>query len=267
MQDWLASLVKVVETQAEATASVIALNQYIVSDHFVEHCGQVASNAVSAFVLGPFCTNEKQLFFWRRLLLRCFDEIVNSVCEGQNSAAKTTNTGTKACFGVDTAAGALNHRSLLVHKVRLSDSEKKKQTVPLYSNTEAGKFVTRYAELNAHQQCTGYVDGDRYWLWKINAKTLWVLLKAHATTVSPVTRFARVRVVSVVMGDKLMCSCGFFQRHGFPCRHMYMAMREIRVSDFDIRWHLNYFWKYGKEGHQAYTDEVDRIRRSGRAWV
>ena len=80
----------------------------------------------------------------------------------------------------------------------------------------------------------------------------------------PVTRFARVRELRVVMGDKLTCSCGFFERHGFPCRHMYMALREIRVTDFDVRWHLRYFWDYGKEGCQAYTDAVDHIRGVGK---
>ena len=43
--------------------------------------------------------------------LRCFDEYVNSIVEGQNGAVKTTNTGTKATYNLDTAVRCLNFRA------------------------------------------------------------------------------------------------------------------------------------------------------------
>jgi hypothetical protein len=126
--------------------------------------------------------------FHHRVSLRCFDEYVNSVCEGQNSAAKTTNTGTKAIHGIDTAVNALDMRAVLKDKWLKSEAEKRKQSVPLYSNTEASRKITQYAELNAHDQCKGFTDGtDKYWMWKKDAKSMWVLRKKHATSTSPGT--------------------------------------------------------------------------------
>ena len=194
VQAWLTTLVKEVETQGEATVSTRELFAYMQSEDFIKYCGQKASDDLCAWVLGSFCNNQDRLFFWHRLTLRCFDEYVNSVCEGQNSAAKTTNTGTKANYSVDTAVGALNYRSLLVNKLRVSDMEKQKQSAPLYSNTEAGKVVTRYAELNAHKQCNGFREGkDKYWLWKKDARTMWVMYKKHREVTSPGMHCLRIR--------------------------------------------------------------------------
>ena len=81
-----------------------------------------------------------------------------------------------------------------------------------------------------------------------------------------VTRFARVRTIRVVMDNHLTCDCFWFERHGFPCRHMYMVLREISTSDFDIRWHLRYYWDYGKDDCEEYTAAVDALRLRGESW-
>ena len=186
MQAWLQTLCKSVETQAEALRSIADLYLYCESDVFIISCGEVASARLTFWLRNSFFNVEGQLLFWHRVQLRHFDEYVNSVCEGQNSAAKSTNTGTKASYNVNTMANCLDYRSEIKQRLRDADAEKRKQKTPLYSNTEAGREVMAYAELNAHEQCKGWTSGkDRYWLWKGSAKTMWVMLKQHVPTTSP----------------------------------------------------------------------------------
>ena len=61
----------------------------------------------------------------------------------------------------------------------------------------------------------------------------------------------------------MTCDCYHFERHGFPCRHMYMVLREVQTTDFDIRWHERYYWDYGRKSCEEYTRDVDAIRELG----
>ena len=193
----------------------------------------------------------------------------------------------KANFGLDSTVDALDHRALLKHKWGQANIEKDKQKLALYTNTDASRFVTQYAELNAHDQCKSFSSGkDAYWIWKRDSQMIWVMLKKHSSCNSPgsdgqtrhysfvmtkhsllciavVTRFVRVRTIRIVDNSYLTCDCHHFMRHGFPCRHMYVVLREIAVTDFDIRWHLQYYWDYRKDGCEEYTSAVDDIRAKG----
>ena len=84
-----------VETAEEAFVSTERLFQYVSGEEFLKNCGSDASTIMCEWLRGPFFSVQNQLLFHFRVSMRNFDEYVNSVCEGQNSAAKTTNTGTK----------------------------------------------------------------------------------------------------------------------------------------------------------------------------
>jgi hypothetical protein len=81
------------------------------------------------------------------------------------------------------------------------------------------------------------------------------------------------------------CSCLFHERHGIPCRHLYIFLTYVRTSDFDVRWWVRYGTYYGEigttdvcsylsldtnhnndphlKGHEDFTAEVDNIRAYG----
>ena len=190
VQIWLSDLVKNVETEAECFRSTDDLFDYVAGDDFVKYCGQEGSNALMLWLRKSFFHGsvDHKLLAYHRIKLRHFDEYVNSVCEGQNSAAKTTNTGTKARQNVDTTLNTLDFRAEQVDRHRKSAIEKKKQATPLYSNSEASRDIMDYAELNAHRECMGFSEGeDKYWLFKKDTTTMWVLRKQHTEIRSPGT--------------------------------------------------------------------------------
>ena len=96
----------------------------------------------------------------------------------------------KANFGMDNTADALDHRALLKHKWGLANIEKDRQKLALYTNTDAAKVVTQYAELNAHDQCKSFREGrGAYWIWKRDSQMIWVMLKKHSKCYSPGRNF------------------------------------------------------------------------------
>jgi hypothetical protein len=177
---------KDVETESEAFVSTDSLFKYIAGEAFEKCCGATTSFILSEWLRNSFFSMSHQLLFWHRLSMRSFDEYCNSVCEGQNSAAKTSDTGAKANHSLSSSVGCLDQRAALKERGRLADIETHRQSVPLYSNTEAGSFVTSYAELNAHAQCKGFTTGaDKYWMWKRDAQTIWVMRKKHVAVTTP----------------------------------------------------------------------------------
>jgi hypothetical protein len=189
-----------VETESEAYVSTDNLFQFVVGDAFMANCGAFASSVMSEWLRNSFFSVQHQLLFYHRVRMRSFDEYCNSLCEAENSAAKTTNTGTKATQAINTSANALDHRSDLRMRYLNSRNERKKQTTPVYSATDAGNYVTAYAEQNAQLQCKAWSSGkDKYWLWKKDSKTMWVLLKKHKPSTSPGAASALLRCCFVIL--------------------------------------------------------------------
>jgi hypothetical protein len=186
VQTWLQSLMKYAETIEESNVATRNLYAYVKGRVFITHCGQAASDALSAWLANSFFNVENKLLFYFRKNLRHFDEYVNSLCEGQNSAMKTTSTGTKALFAIDTCCNAMDFRAVEKTRKRAAVIEKKKHSTPLYSNTEASLHITPYAELLAHKECEPAARASpAYWVWKTGSHTAMVLLKKHQASRSP----------------------------------------------------------------------------------
>jgi hypothetical protein len=135
----------------------------------------------------------------------------------------------------------------------------------------------------AHGQCKG--GQGHYWALHVSPGTWLVVRKHYAKTQSWVSRFAYVRrVIMDPTTHVCKCSCLFHERHGIPCRHLYLFLTQVRTTDFDVRWWVRYGTYYGEigtdvfylcaidthhyihrhpKGHEEFTDEVDNIRVSG----
>ena len=70
------------------------LFDFVASSAFVQACGDSSSTTLLHWLMNSFFAQSHELVFWHRKHLRTFDEYVNSVVEQQNSAIKSTNTGT-----------------------------------------------------------------------------------------------------------------------------------------------------------------------------
>ncbi len=118
------------------------------------------------------------------------------------------------------------------------------RTTPLYSASPARDRVTSCALRNAHRQLS---FADQYWSWRKQFHVFIVVRREYRPTNSIVTRFRMARVISNTFG-RLRCSCKFFERHGFPCRHLYTIMGQVNVTDFDVRWWRKYGRFYDEPG-------------------
>ena len=123
----------------------------------------------------------------------------------------------------------------------------------------------------------------------VSEGTWLVIRKSYQKTKSWVSRFGYVRRVVIDPTTHVCkCSCLFHERHGIPCRHVYVFLKEVRTTDFDVRWWVTYGSYYGEKGipshqnpythrlhnlnpystpnpkgHEAFTSEVDHIRAYG----
>ncbi len=102
----------------------------------------------------------------------------------------------------------------------------------LWQSSGSG-LVTAYADGNALRELS---QSLKYHTWLRSDVEAWVALKTVEPTTSSITRFYRVRVIRVCTDTKrLSCSCGFFSRHGFPCRHLYAVLKVCRgVNSFCV---------------------------------
>jgi hypothetical protein len=127
-------------------------------------------------------------------------------------------------------------------------------SVPLWSKTLTSPVVTRHAEGILQQQ---YTLGMKPWFNCVRTdSTTWLVRggieKAFKGT--PIPKFIRTRTVSQV-GTFLLCSCGFFERFGLPCRHLFVVLqRGPRPSNCATRWRRDYL-AYGLSGNA----ELDRL--------
>jgi SWIM zinc finger len=60
-----------------------------------------------------------------------------------------------------------------------------------------------------------------------------------------IPKYVRTRLVSVVGGKYLRCTCGYFEQWGFPCRHIYAVLKRFpSANDVIPRYHKHYTRKH-----------------------
>ena len=155
---------------------------------------------------------------------------------------------------VATSARNIQEKNDARNNLKQTQALKDATSKPLWSKTLTGPVVTAYAEGILQLQ---YSLAKKSWLNCVQTEpNTWLgkggILKAPWGT--PVPKFVRTRTVSRV-GTYLICSCGFFERFGLPCRHLFAVIqRGPRPSDCATRWRRDYL-AYGLTGKA----ELDRL--------
>ena len=98
--------------------------------------------------------------------------------------------------------------------------------------------------------------------WRKTSDIYGVLRREYAATNSFVSRFLIPREVSVCCHRRLHCTCKFFERHGFPSRHICTITNRVDATDFDIRWWLKYGQMYGEPGIAIVVTSFTLVRVS-----
>ena len=108
----------------------------------------------------------------------------------------------------------------------------------LWQSSGSG-LVTAYADGNALRELS---QSLKYHTWLRSDVEAWVAPKVVEPTTSAITRFYRVRVIRVCKDtQRLSCSCGFFSRHGFPCRHLYIILKVTGGGRFSFSFYILMF--------------------------
>jgi hypothetical protein len=131
-----------------------------------------------------------------------------------------------------------------------------------WSATKKNFFIYKYAEGMITFQ---WKKGSLYMSIRIISITWWVMLiignnikisTKDGKDVHP--RFRRVRVIQWVEGHNvLICDCGYFQRIGLPCRHLFHVKGNISLTDCDIWWYKSYTYHFRRI--PRYTHQVCQI--------
>ena len=74
-----------------------------------------------------------------------------------------------------------------------------------------------------------------------------------------IPRYERTRVVQLMEFDNdewvLVCSCSFWEKNGWACRHMYKVLDiNPTMCDAHVRWHIGYGHKYGRDNDAISTN-------------
>jgi hypothetical protein len=72
-----------------------------------------------------------------------------------------------------------------------------------------------------------------------------------------ITRYFRVRVVALVNGRYLTCSCGKPARRRVPCRHIFAVLQRRHKQMYSIRWYALFQHCYGRVGHEKMTEHFN----------
>ena len=100
---------------------------------------------------------------------------------------------------------------------------------------------------NAHRECQ--LCQGQYWVLRQSEWCYKIIRNNFKPTKSCVSRFAYVRQVDIDPITHVMkCSCLFWERHGIPCRHLYVLLQKPTITDFDVRWWSAYGAYYGETG-------------------
>ncbi|MGH7974330.1 MAG: hypothetical protein ACREBR_02295 [bacterium] len=104
-------------------------------------------------------------------------------------------------------------------------------------------------------QCRSTVDDETWWV-------------QHTTCTAPnedlissktIPKFNRVRVVTLLQGKFLCCSCGFFSRHDLPCPHVLCVTGELNSTMCGLHWWKAYDQHFLKD--EYITEQMLEIIR------
>jgi hypothetical protein len=141
---------------------------------------------------------------------------------------------------------------LKMHRKAASAIEKVFFT-PLWTNSSSSTHVTRHAEGILQHQYLLATETGRYRFartdettWLVCGKILQAVKSEHDSIIvsNPIPNFLRTRTVQLI-GNYLLCSCGFFKRSGLPCCHLFYILRRGPIpADCATRWRHDYIGRW-----------------------
>lgn len=282
---WIQSWFTTLETEMEYKHSFKKLHEWLSTEEVITCMGANVVSRIVEFIRSSITPHKNKWLYAYFLKRRTYDRQSSQLVEVENSVLKRASNGPKPFHAIDTAA----RKMILLQDMRISEKCQKAANAMNKRNTRAtpndiDTSLTNYCVEQVLLQSNAGYDYDVY---RQNDSVFFVKRKPDSALTSPeleaykldvgrgrqstetnhrnalyfVPKYERTRVVSIVVKEDkqfLQCSCGKFERHGFPCRHIYAVLkRKPMPYDVIARFHKSYESHYLVD--QKYTEHYDAL--------
>ena len=251
---WVCTWFRECETHEEINLSKRMLEYWLELPEIEEAMGPGTGAAIKDLIDTRIMAHYSKWNRADRLYLRSFDQTTSNAVEHENYSVKVEGSVVHASMNINTAASVMNAKTTFRNRIKSQNAAAAITEIPTWSKTPTAEHITKYAEGLLMSQWRSRVS-------KVSArveKMKWyVASKTRRTPFKdddPSTTFTRVRTVSSVLHNGeyyLICSCGYHQRQGIPCRHLLHVTDCIKLEYIDPRWHKVFRHYYGK--HEVFT--------------
>jgi hypothetical protein len=244
----LYSWMRVLENEDKFQTSKKLLVEWLGSNTVVDCCSVTISRNMVEWVIKKILPYMDKCLLYPRLRTRAYSEFSNSVAEIEVSCMKEGIVVMPYMPLAQTARGILDKTDMKMKRKTFGALHSMSST-PLWSRSSSSMHVTMHAEGILQQQYLhstaglySYARTDSHtWLVRREARRH---IKAETDELIvgyyPIPKFIRTRTVRLI-GDNLVCSCGFFERLGLPCRHLYYVLQRGPIpEDCATRWRRDY---------------------------
>jgi MULE transposase domain/SWIM zinc finger len=283
---WIQSWFSTIETVKEYEYSFGKLHEWLREEEVVACMGTQVPDLIVNFILEKLTPHEQKWLFAHFIYRWTFDRQSSQIVEVENSAMKRSGSGPKPFHSIATAACSM----ILYQDLRNGEkSLRAANALSKRSSSAAPNDIDKYLNDYCVAQVVEQSDAAaNYEVYRFSDSVFYVKRKPSpeppvfdAYNLNPtrpresdevknraatffVPKFDRTRVVSVIAAmnkQYLKCTCGLFERHGFPCRHIYAAMKRHPMS-FDVipRYHKAYESYYQKD--EAFTEYFNKQLRN-----
>jgi hypothetical protein len=205
---------------------------------------------------------KEKLLFYNRLTTRNFDQYTSCPAEHENSSMKWGEMVVNPQQHMYQAVHTISKKSNYRFTVTEGHNAKNLDATQHWSATKTKLFISKYAEgVIAFQ----WIKSSLYMRIIISSRTWWVVLitgnnnkPSNKGEKEFHPRFRQVRAIQWVEGHNvLICNCGYFNRIGLPCGHLFHVKRNISLTYCGIRWYKSYNYHFGRI--PRYTQQVCQI--------
>jgi MULE transposase domain/SWIM zinc finger len=268
---WIKSWCSLIESDAEFSFSYSSFMEWLALPDSKEHL-QYTAAMLHNFVLKYMMPHRTKWMRSKFMKTRSFERRSTQFCEVENSVMKTCAMGPRPNQSIDAAASAIT-------KQNTKRLEKKFKDAALSVDAAPTTYVWEMHEFE--NSCNAYVVGQVQKKFE-RMSSHRVLRRSDASFFvqsvgrfeasenfshplfhrSIIPYFSRVREVTVHSCSQapqrklyLKCSCGMFDRFGYPCVHIYLVLNRDPVpNDVVVRYHKVFAHCYGNKDHNDLDD-------------
>lgn len=250
------------ETEEEYIISKALLCAYLQHPDFLHQFGESVSDRISTFIRENVEPHESFYCFHKRRHIRHFNTYTNSAHEGTNNGLKSSAAPVLPQHSLDRCASILNQNATMKANANSIRSAKVVSSKPLWSKLPTSRKLTHKGEglVAAQWQLRNCYISERV------GEMCWHVARDPTKSTSSPTSglvpfFSRVRKVSLVDGNILLCSCMHFERLGIPCRHQMHILSSLDADYVGVSHHdvsVTWWNEFARYAFSASTDTTSK---------